>query len=242
MIVQRHFVEEFTASIAHEVNQPLAAIVMSAESCLAWLGKEQPDLDRARKAAERIVRTGQHASHVVRGIRAMLRRSPPQLAPVDINALIATVLELMDTDIHAHDVILETQLCPEIGLLSGDPIQLQQVLVNLIRNGIEAMVEAGDSSLRRLRVSTFLEGDGTPLISVADSGTGLDVATLDRIFEPFFTTKKHGTGLGLSICRTIVEGHGGRLWATPRVPRGSIFNFTLAMTKTSGFAKCTTCS
>jgi signal transduction histidine kinase len=231
MIVQRHYVEELTASIAHEVNQPLAAIVTSAESCLAWLGKEQPDLDRARKAAERIVRTGQHASQVVRGIHAMLRRSPPQLAPFDINALIATVLELMDAEIRAHDVILETQLCPEIGLLSGNRIQLEQVLVNLIRNGIESMVEAGVSSLRRLRVSTFLELDsGTAHVAVADSGTGLDAATLDRIFEPFFTTKKHGTGLGLSICRTIVEGHGGRLWATPRVPRGSIFHFTFART------------
>jgi signal transduction histidine kinase len=228
MIVQRQFAEEFTASIAHEVNQPLAAIVTSAESCIAWLGKEQPDLVRARKAAERIVKTGQHASQVVRGIRAMLRRSP-QLVPLDINAVIATALECMEAELQAHDVTLETQLCPEIGLLSGDPIQLQQVLVNLIRNAIESILETGGTSLRRLRVSTSIDSEsGTAQVAVADSGAGLDPATLDRIFEPFFTTKKNGTGLGLSICRAIVEGHGGRLWATPRVPRGSVFQFSLA--------------
>jgi signal transduction histidine kinase len=225
------FVDEWAASIAHEVNQPLAAIVTNAESCLAWLGKEQPDLDRARKAAERIVRTGHHASDVVRSIRAMLRKSPPDLAPLDINALIANVLDLMGAEIREHEVILETQLCRDVGPLSGDRIQLQQVLVNLIRNGIESMFEAGVSPPRILRVSSSLECDGTVHIAVADSGTGLDATTLDRIFEPFFTTKSHGTGLGLSICRTIVEGHGGRLWATPRVPRGSIFRFALPLVK-----------
>jgi signal transduction histidine kinase len=220
-------VDEWAASFAHEVNQPLAAIVTNAESCLAWLGKEQPDLDRARKAAERIVRTGHHASGVVRSIRAMLRKSPPNLAPLDINALIADVLDIMRAEIREHDVTLETQLCRDVGRLSGDRIQLQQVLVNLLRNGIESMFEAEVSPLRILRVSTSLECDGTVQIAVADSGIGLDAATVGRIFDPFFTTKTHGTGLGLSICRTIVHGHGGQLWATPRIPRGSIFQFTL---------------
>ena len=220
-------VDEWAASFAHEVNQPLAAIVTNAESCLAWLGKEQPDLDRARKAAERIVRTGHHASDVVQSIRAMLRKSPPRLAPLDINALIANVLDLMGAEIHQHEVILETQLCGDVGLLSGDCIQLQQVLVNLLRNGIEAMFEAGVSRPRILRVSTSLDWDGSVRVAVADSGAGLDAATVGRIFEPFFTTKTQGTGLGLSICRTIVDAHGGRLWATPRVPRGSVFWFTL---------------
>jgi signal transduction histidine kinase len=223
------FVDEWAASIAHEVNQPLAAIVTSAESCLAWLGKEQPDLDRARKAAERIVRTGHQASDVVRSIGAMLRKSPPHLAPLDINALITNVLDLMGAEIHKHEVILETQLCRDVGLLPGDRIQLQQVLVNLLRNSIEAMFEAGVAPPRILRVSTSLECDGTVRIAVADSGTGLDAATLGRIFEPFFTTKTHGTGLGLPICRAIIDAHGGRLWATPRIPHGSIFQFTLPL-------------
>jgi signal transduction histidine kinase len=221
-------VDEWAASIAHEVNQPLAAIVTNAESCLAWLGKEQPDLDRARKAAERIVRTGHHASDVVRSIRAMLRKSPPELAPLDLNTLIADVLDLMATELRLYDIVLETQLSRDLAYVSGDRIQLQQVLVNLIRNGIESMFEAGAAaSTRTLRVSTAMESDGAVRVAISDSGTGLDAATLDRIFEPFFTTKTHGTGLGLSICRTIVESHGGRLWATPRIPRGSTFQFTL---------------
>jgi signal transduction histidine kinase len=221
--------DEWVASMAHEVNQPLAAMVTNAESCLAWLGKDQPDLDRARKAAERIVRTGRHASDVVQGIRAMLRKSPPNLAPLDLGALITNVLDLMDSQIREHDVILETHLCRGLGLLPGDHVQIQQVLVNLIRNAIESMCGTGFLQPRILRVSSSLDCDGAVRIAVSDSGAGLDAATLGRLFEPFFTTKSHGSGLGLSICRTIVEGHRGRLWATPRVPRGSIFQFTLPL-------------
>jgi signal transduction histidine kinase len=221
------FADEWAASIAHEVNQPLAAIVTNAESCLAWLGKEQPDLDRARKAMERIVRTGHHASDVVRSIRALVRKSPPDIAPLDIHALIANALEVMGAEFREHGILLETQLSPDVGLLFGDRIQLQQVLVNLIRNGIESMLETGLTQPRILRVSATLEGNDTVRIAVADSGSGVDALSVERIFEPFFTTKCYGTGLGLSICRSIVASHGGTLWATANAPRGSLFQFTL---------------
>ena len=219
--------DQWAASIAHEVNQPLAAIVSNAEACLAWLLKEQPDLDRARKAAERIVRTSCHARDTMRSIRMLLRRLPPERVALDVNALVEEVLDLMWVEIREHDVKLEVQLSRDAGLLSADRIQLQQLLVNLIRNAIEAMCEASVTAPRTLHVSTSIDSDGCAQIAVADSGPGLDDATLARIFEPFFTTKSTGMGLGLSICRAIAESHGGRLCATRRQPRGSIFAFTL---------------
>ncbi len=213
------------ALIAHEVNQPLAAIVTNAESCLLWLGKEQPDLDMARQAAQRIVRNSHHASEVINGVRAMLGRSSPTLARLDINQVVRDTLELMSQDLTQHKVKVETRLADGEARILGDRTQLQQVLVNLIKNGIEAM-STRPSHSRRLLVSTSLDA-GAIVTGVADSGTGVDVATMPRMFEAFFTTKRDGMGLGLSICRSIVEAHGGSLWASPRAPRGTTFQFKL---------------
>jgi C4-dicarboxylate-specific signal transduction histidine kinase len=213
------------ALIAHEVNQPLAAIVTNAESCLLWLGKEQPDLDMARQAAQRIVRNSHHASEVINGVRAMLGRSSPTLARLDINQVVRDALDLMSQDLTQHKVKVETRLADGVARILGDRTQLQQVLVNLIKNGIEAM-SARPTHSRRLLVSTALDA-GAVVIGVADSGMGVDAATMLRMFEPFFTTKRDGMGLGLSICRSIVEAHGGSLWASPRARQGTIFQFRL---------------
>jgi len=218
--------DELAASIAHEVSQPLAAIVTNAESCLAWLAKDRPDVERARRAAERIVRNGQHATNVIRSLRAMLHRTPLQVSPLDFNALAVGALDLMRSELARHHVIVETQLCPLLGVVTGDRTRLQQVIVNLVSNALESMAE-GAIWPRHLRVCTGIDADGAARLSISDSGTGIDPATMSRIFEPFFTTKRDGMGLGLSISRSIVESHGGRLWASAREPRGSTFHLCL---------------
>ena len=217
---------ELVASIAHEVNQPLMAIVTNAETCLRWLGREQPDIGEARNAAERIVRNGHRAGEVIRSIRALARKSPSEMAELDINGVIENILGLMRVELSRHDVSVETELRNGLATIMGDRVQLQQVMMNLIMNGIEAM--SGLERQRRiLHVNTRLDGDGSVLVAVEDSGMGLDPANSDRLFDPLFTTKREGLGMGLSISRSIVEAHGGRLWASPRLPHGAIFQFAL---------------
>ena len=220
---------ELVASIAHEVNQPLMAIVTNAETCLRWLGKDQPDLGEARNAAERIVRNGHRAGEVIRSIRALARKAPPEMAELDMNGVVENILELMRAELARHEVSVETDLRDGLETIMGDRVQLQQVIVNLIMNSIEAM--GGLNHPRRvLRVNTRLDEDGNVLVAVEDSGMGLDPASIDRIFDPLFTTKREGLGMGLSISRSIVEAHGGGLWASPRRPHGTIFQFTLPAT------------
>ena len=215
-----------TASIAHEVTQPLAAIVSNADSCLMWLAKEQPNLDRAKRAAARIAKDGLRAGNVIESIRALARKAPPELVTLDINQLIADTLDLLRSLFQQNGVSLETRLLASRGFLKGERTQLQQVIVNLVTNGLEA-ISASTGSSRVLRVITESAANGDTLISVEDSGSGIDVQIIDRIFEPMFTTKAQGMGLGLSICRSIVEGHGGRLWALPNPTGGSIFRFNI---------------
>jgi signal transduction histidine kinase len=219
-------VDELAASIAHEVNQPLAAIVANAECCLVSLGKERPDLDRARRAAERIVTNGHHASNVIRSIRAMLRRESLNLAQLQINEVITSVLDSMAQELRRHRVSVELRLQEELGPICGDRVQLWQVMINLLRNAIESLVLVA-ARARSLEVGTSVAEDGSVLVCVSDSGAGLDERIQTRMFEPFFTTRKEGMGLGLSICRSIVEAHHGRLWAVPRAPHGATFRFTL---------------
>jgi len=217
---------ELVASIAHEVNQPLMAIVTNAETCLRWLGREQPDIGEARNAAERIVRNGHRAGEVIRSIRALARKSPSEMAEIDINGVIENILGLMRVELTRHDVSVEADLRNGLATIMGDRVQLQQVMMNLIMNGIEAM--GGLERQRRvLHVSTRLDGDGSVLVAVEDFGMGLDPANGDRLLDPLFTTKREGLGMGLSISRSIVEAHGGRLWASPRLPHGAIFQFAL---------------
>jgi signal transduction histidine kinase len=217
---------DLAASIAHEVNQPLAAIVVNAECCLLWLEKETPDLEMARKAAQRIVRNGQHASQVVRSMRSLLGDASREMAIVDLNGVIADTLELLALELDGCGVDLETRLAPAGARVRGDRTQLRQLLFNLIRNAIEAMSGTRDLP-RRLRIRTTVDPWTGITATISDSGPGLDPVAVNRIFEPFFTTKTGGMGLGLAICRSIVESHGGRLSTKRTEPHGCTFEISL---------------
>jgi two-component system, LuxR family, sensor kinase FixL len=200
--------------------------VTNAHTALHWLDAEHLDLDKTRMAAERIVRDGQRASDVIGRIRGMMTKSTPQVAKVDINGVIDEVLALTETELRMHSVVVFTQLAPKLAPVSGDRVQLQQVILNLVLNAIDAMASVSDRP-RVLRIGSQLRTGGEVLISVRDSGPGLDPETTEKIFSPFFTTKEKGIGMGLSICRSIVEAHGGRLWTEPGTPHGAIFQFTM---------------
>jgi PAS domain S-box-containing protein len=217
---------ELTASIAHEINQPLAAISSNSMAGLNWLNRKKPDLGEARDALSRIVRDVGHAADVIRGLRALARKSGPQLIRLDIDDVIGEVLELTSAEMRRQGVELRTSLAVRERPVVGDRVQLQQVLLNLIMNGVEAM-RTVEQRARELAVSSTFEEAGNVLVAVEDNGAGLDPAVAQRVFEPFFTTKTEGLGMGLAICRSIVEAHGGRLWASPRMPHGSAFRFTL---------------
>jgi PAS domain S-box-containing protein len=219
-------VGQLTASIAHEVNQPLAGIASNGAAGLNWLNRNKPDLDQARDAFSRIVRDSARASDVIRGLRALVKKSGPQLARLDIDEVIREVLALTTVELRRSGVALQTDLAAGYRPVLGDRIQLQQVLLNLVMNGVEAMRGVTERK-RELTVSSTLAEAGSVLVSVEDTGTGLDAAVAQRLFEPFFTTKSEGLGMGLSICRSIVEGHRGRLWASPRVPHGAAIRFTV---------------
>jgi signal transduction histidine kinase len=219
---------EMTASIAHEVNQPLMAIVTNADSCLSWLASDTPQIDEARMAAERIVRDGHRAGDIIKSIRALARKSRLEMTQLDMNDALAEVLALTRGELRRHDISLETELSGGFAPVMADRIQVQQVVLNLVMNGIEAMKAIMDRP-RVLRVGSQIDGSGSVLIAVADTGTGtgLDPAKADRIFDAFFTTKPDGIGMGLSICRSIIEAHGGRIWASSNPPYGSVFQFSM---------------
>ena len=203
----------------------LGAIVTSSNACLRWLARDNPS-DDVRRATERIVMDGHRAGDIIRSLRALAGKSGPEMTQLDINDAIREVLVLLRSELHRHDVSLETALSGGLEPVMGDRVQLQQVILNLIMNGIEAM-SAIMRQPRVLRVSSRIDGPGDVLIAVEDSGPGLAPETMGRLFEPFFTTKSSGVGMGLSICRSIVDAHGGRLWASPQSPRGAVFQFTV---------------
>jgi PAS domain S-box-containing protein len=217
---------ELAASIAHEINQPLGAMVANSDACLRWLANDRPNLDEARGAAESIIRDGHRAGDIIRSIRALARKSGPEMTQLDINDAIREVLILMRSELQDRHVSLETQLSGGLYPILGDRVQLQQVIVNLIMNGIEAM-SAVMRQPRVLGVRSQIDGPDHVLIAVEDSGPGLAPEAMDRLFDPFFTTKPGGMGMGLSICRSIVDAHGGRLWASPQSPPGAVFQFTV---------------
>jgi signal transduction histidine kinase len=217
---------ELVASIAHEINQPLAAVVTNGDAALRWLNRDKPDLDEARKALSRIKQDSVRAGGVIRGLRDLAKKSGPQLAKLDINDVIQEVLALTRSELRRHGVMLHIDLFTGDQPVLADRVQVQQVLVNLIMNGIEAM-RAVTERTRELTVSSALTEPGSVLVAVEDTGTGLDPAIAQRIFEPLFTTKPDGLGMGLSICRSIIEAHEGRLWVSPRAPHGTAFGFTL---------------
>jgi PAS domain S-box-containing protein len=219
---------ELTASIAHEINQPLAAIVTHSEAALRFLDRREPDLDEVQDALSSIRQDGMRAGEVIRGLRALARKSGPQLTRLDIDDVIKQVLALARAELLRHDVVLRTELAAEDEPVMGDRVQLQQVLLNLIMNGVEAMRGVTERT-RELTVSSTLAQPSSVLVAVKDTGTGLDPAVAERMFQPFFTTKPDGLGMGLSICRSIVEAHGGHLWVSPRAPHGSDFRFTVPL-------------
>jgi PAS domain S-box-containing protein len=217
---------ELTASIAHEINQPLAAIVSQGSAGVRWLNRDSPELDEAREAFARVVTEGQRAADVIRGLRSLAQKSGPQLTTLDIDDTIREVLSLANGEVQRHGVVLRTDLAAGDQHVVGDRVQLQQVVLNLILNGIDAMKAVTDRT-RELGVSSELHGPGRVVVSIEDNGPGLDPAIAQRIFEPFVTTKPEGLGMGLSICRSIIDAHGGRLWVSPGVPHGTRFHFTV---------------
>jgi PAS domain S-box-containing protein len=217
---------ELTATIAHEVSQPLTGLVSSGNACLRWLAADPPNLEAARRAVERIVNDGSRAGEVISRIRAMVRKSPPRRDQLNINDTIMEVIALIRSELQQNGISLRAELSNDLPLVLGDRIQLQQVILNLIVNAIEAMSGVGRLQ-RELLVASVQDGSNDVLVTVRDSGTGLDRTTLDHLFEAFYTTKAHGMGMGLAISRTIIEAHGGQLWATPNVPQGAVFRFRL---------------
>jgi PAS domain S-box-containing protein len=219
-------VGELAASIAHEINQPLGALVINAGTCLRWLGREVPDLDEARKCAERIIKNGLRAGDVIKGIRSLVKKAPAEKERLNINETIREVIALAAGELTLNGVMLSMELQPDIPLLMGDRVQLQQVVLNLILNSTEAMSGVG-WPVRELVIRSQESKPGEVMVTVRDSGTGLGPHDAERIFNSFFSTKSGGLGLGLSISRTIIEAHGGRLWAMQNSDRGATFQFVL---------------
>jgi len=221
---RRASAEQHSAALAHEVNQPLAGIATSAGAALRWLRMEKPDLGKIAQALEYIVGASHRASDIVASVRAMFKKAPPEKAPTDINQIIVRVLSIVRIELLKHRVQLQTQFDEHLPTVLGDKVQLQQVVLNLIMNSIEAMHSA---QTRMLRVQTDQAKPGMVHVSIEDTGAGIDPSDLDRIFKPLFTTKASGLGMGLSICRSIIESHGGLIWVSAAANRGSIFQFEL---------------
>ncbi len=217
---------ELAASIAHEVNQPLAAVIANGNACLRWLAGEAPNLDEAREAARRIIRDGKRAGEVIARTRALSRKTETEKERLDLNEAIQEVVALVQGEVRRNRVALRLDLASDLPPVLGDRVQLQQVVLNLLMNGIEALSAVGDRP-RALVISTQSGAVDQVRVTVQDSGSGLDPQSLDRIFEAFYTTKRGGMGMGLSISRSIVENHGGRLWAVANDGPGATFQFTL---------------
>jgi len=217
---------ELTASIAHEVNQPLAAVVTNAAACLRWLDRETPNLEEARRTVESIISDGNRAAEVIQRVRALANKTDIEKVPLEVNDVVREVIALVQRELISHQVSLRTEFAPALPMILGDRVQLQQVIINLLMNGIEAMQSVTDRP-RELVIRSAQDATRRVLVSVTDSGVGIAAEDADRLFNAFFTTKSSGMGMGLSICRSIVEAHRGRLWATANVPHGATFQFTL---------------
>jgi signal transduction histidine kinase len=221
---------ELTASIAHEVNQPLAGVVTNAQASLRWLSQDPPRLDQVRSAIERVVRDGNRASDVIRRIRALAKKADLLKESLDINDVVQEGILLVRREVQNQGVTLRTEFASELPRVIGDRVQLQQVVINLMMNGVEAMAPIEDRP-REMLVRSEPHEKEQVLVAVRDSGIGIDSAAAERLFSPFFTTKSGGMGMGLSISRSIVAAHGGRLWVSPNPDHGATFNFTLPVSK-----------
>jgi signal transduction histidine kinase len=215
---------ELSAAIAHEVKQPITAIVTMASAAVRWLSRESPDIGRARDTMNKVVAAGHHASDVITNVRGLFGKDTQEKTPCDVNKLIGTVLALVYIDLRKHSIESQVDLSEQLPPVLGNEVQLQQVILNLVMNAIESMNSAEP---RVLSITSKSNEHNTVLVSIADTGNGIDVANLSRIFKPMFTTKDRGMGMGLSICKSIIESHNGRIWVSAAVPRGSVFHFEL---------------
>jgi NO-binding membrane sensor protein with MHYT domain len=217
---------ELAASISHEVMQPLGAGITNAEAALRWLGAQPPDLDEVRQALGRAVKDGTRAAEIIGRIRTLIKKEPLRKDALEVNEAIVEVIALTRGEVMKNNVSVQTQLAEGLPLIQGDRVQLQQVILNLIINAVEAMSGVSEGS-RGLLIGTGKDASGGVLVAVQDSGPGLNPESFERLFDSFYTTKPGGTGMGLSICRSIVEAHGGRIWATPNAGPGITVQFTL---------------
>jgi signal transduction histidine kinase len=218
---------ELTASLAHEIRQPISAAVTNAKACLRWLGRDEPAIAQAREAASRLVNDVTRAADIIGRIGSLFKKGPPQRELVDVNELIREMIALLHSEANRYSISIRTELAEHLPKITADPLQLQQVFLNLMLNGIDAMKEMSGGS----ELSIKSEADeGELRISVSDTGVGLPPEQADQIFKAFFTTKDNGTGMGLSISRSIIESHGGRLWFISNSGQGATFQFTLPAT------------
>jgi PAS domain S-box-containing protein len=216
---------ELTASLAHEVNQPIAAAITNANTCMRWLAADTPNLEEARAAAMRIVKDGTRAAEIIKRVRLLFKKGCPEREVVDVNEVVREMIVLLHGEASRYDVSIRTELAAELPAVLGDRVQLQQVMMNLMLNGMDAMKDVDGT--RELAIKSQRAENEQVLVTVSDTGVGLPTQQADQIFKAFFTTKPHGTGMGLSISRSIVESHGGRLWAADNPPRGASFHLSL---------------
>jgi PAS domain S-box-containing protein len=219
---------QLTASIAHEVTQPIAAAMTNARAALEWLGADPPNLEEVRLALGDIIEDGERGIATIGRIRGLVKKAPLRKDKVDINDSILDVVAFTRNEVLKHGISLQTDLATGLPPIEADRVQLQQVILNLVVNALEAMNRIDDGA-RELQISTKPDASNSVLVTVRDTGLGLDPKTAERLFEPFYTTKPEGMGMGLAICRSIIEAHGGRLWATANEPRGAVFQFVVTL-------------
>jgi C4-dicarboxylate-specific signal transduction histidine kinase len=218
---------ELSAAIAHEIRQPIAGMVAMANAAVRWLSREIPDIGEARDAMNNVVATGHHASDVITNVRELFGKDTQEKTPTDVNKLIGKVLALVYIDLRKHSIETQLNLSEQLPPLIGNEVQLRQVVLNLVMNAIESMASVAEP--RVLSIKSESTEHNSVLVSIADTGSGIDVANLNRIFAPMFTTKTRGMGMGLSICKSIIDSHNGGIWVSAGVPRGSIFHFELPL-------------
>jgi C4-dicarboxylate-specific signal transduction histidine kinase len=215
---------ELSAAIAHEIRQPITGMVAMANAALRWLSREKPEIGRAREAMNKVVAAGHQAGDVITNVHGLFGKDTQEKAPTDLNTLIQSVLSVVSIDLRKHNIESQVNLSSQLPPVVGNEVQLQQVILNLVMNAIESMDSAEP---RILSIKSELTEHNGVHVSIADTGSGIDLANLNRLFKPMFTTKARGMGMGLSICKSIIESHNGRIWVTAGTPRGSIFQFEL---------------
>jgi C4-dicarboxylate-specific signal transduction histidine kinase len=219
-------VGQLTSSIAHEVNQPLSAIAMNAGAAHNWLSRKPADVEKALASIDEIAKDAHRSSEVIVGIRELFKKAPPRKGSLDINEVVREVIVLTNSEALKNGISVKTQFADGLPLVNGDRVQLQQVLLNLVVNAIQAMAAIADG-VRDLSITTATAESSVVLVRVADSGPGLDSQKLEHVFDPYFTTQAEGLGMGLAISRSMIDAHNGRLWASANQPRGAVFQFTL---------------